>query len=225
MTVPVSGTSVPGAASAPITPIIEPPEPEDIAPEEPEDGDDASTSDGDGGKGLGPKGQQALDRMKAKLREETKQRKAAEARLAEKDKPKPPEGEAPDPAAIREAALAEARAEVLTERALDKVEVLAAKTFANPALARKLLAGEAADFVDGGKVDTEAIAEALEALLKAEPYLAGGTGKRFGSSGDHGPRGSQPKDLAAQIADAQARGDVKAVIRLQNQKFANLETK
>lgn len=128
-----------------------------------------------------------------------------------------------NPKAIAEAAKAEVRAEILKDRALDKIEVLAAKAFANPALAAKLLASDVDSFVNDGKVDTEAINDALKDLLEAEPYLAAAPAKRFQGTADQGTRGNgKANDLDAQIAAAAAKGDVMAQIRLQNQKILPL---
>jgi hypothetical protein len=161
-------------------PTIEP----DVDPD-PVDDTDGGTDDDGAGK-LGDAGKQALDRMKARVREERTARKALEAQLAEARKPGT--DDAPDPAEIRKAAQAEARAEVLSERALDKVEAKAAKLFADPEDARALLAGRVDEFVDDGKVDVEAIEEALTELLSKKPHLAAATAKRFQGGADGGAR-------------------------------------
>jgi hypothetical protein len=156
----------------------------DVDPD-PVDDTDGGTDDDGAGK-LGDAGKQALDRMKARVREERTARKALEAQLAEARKPGT--DDAPDPAEIRKAAQAEARAEVLSERALDKVEAKAAKLFADPEDARALLAGRVDEFVDDGKVDVEAIEEALTELLSKKPHLAAATAKRFQGGADGGAR-------------------------------------
>jgi hypothetical protein len=126
--------------------------------------------------------------MKAKLRDERTARKALEAQIAAANKKPAKDDDAPDPAELRKAAQAEARAEVLNERALDKVEAKAAKLFADPEDARALLAGRVDEFVDDGKVDVEAIEEALGDLLKKKPHLAAATAKRFQGGADGGAR-------------------------------------
>jgi hypothetical protein len=161
-------------------PTIEP----DVDPDPVDDTDGGS--DDDGADKLGDAGKQALDRMKARVREERTARKALEAQLAAARKPGT--DDAPDPAEIRKAAQAEARAEVLSERALDKVEAKAAKLFADPEDARALLAGRVDEFVDDGKVDVEAIEEALTELLSKKPHLAAATAKRFQGGADGGAR-------------------------------------
>jgi hypothetical protein len=161
-------------------PTIEP----DVDPDPVDDADGGS--DDDGADKLGDAGKQALDRMKARVREERTARKALEAQLAAARKPV--NDDAPDPAEVRKAAQAEARAEVLSERALDKVEAKAAKLFADPEDARALLAGRVDEFVDNGKVDVEAIEEALTELLSKKPHLAAATVKRFQGGADGGAR-------------------------------------
>lgn len=107
--------------------------------------------------------------------------------------------DAPDPAELRKAAQAEARAEVLVERALDKVEARAAKLFADPEDARALLAGQVDDFIDDGKVDVDAVDEALKELLGKKPHLAAATAKRFQGGADGGARkGSGVSQLTEQ---------------------------
>src|SRR6185312_14715645 len=94
---------------------------------------------------------------------------------------------------------AEARAEVLRERALDKVEAKAAKLFADPEDARALLAARVEDFVDDGQVDVDAINEALADLLSKKPHLAAAKAARFQGGADGGARkGSQVAQLTEQ---------------------------
>jgi hypothetical protein len=147
--------------------------------------DDSDDGDNDGADKLGDAGKQALDRMKARLRDEKAARKALQAQL---DAKAPAKDDAPDPAELRKQAQAEARAEVLVDRALDKVEARAAKLFADPEDARALLAGQVDDFIDGGKVDVDAVDEALKELLEKKPHLAAATAKRFQGGADGGAR-------------------------------------
>ncbi|MFJ1650098.1 hypothetical protein ACIOC2_01520 [Streptomyces sp. NPDC088337] len=171
-----------------------------------DDGDDGDGQDPEGADQLGDAGKKALASMKGKVRSERERRKAAEAELAtfKAAQGKKPEGDGdgPDLDKIREDARAEARAEGLRERALDRLEAKAAKKFANPELARKLLADKVEDFVDGDRIDTEAITDALEDLLDSDPYLgseqAKQDAKRFKDGGDGGPRGKAPKGQLTQ---------------------------
>ncbi|MYR62412.1 hypothetical protein GTY54_41505 [Streptomyces sp. SID625] len=166
-----------------------------------QDGDGDGT-DPDGADQLGDAGKKALDAMKGKVRTERERRKAVEAELAQMKaaqgkKPEGDGGDSPDLEKIRADARAEAKAEGLRERALDRLEAKAARKFANPELARKLLADQVDEFVDGDRIDTEAIADALDDLLTREPYLgseqAAQAARRFKDGGDGGPRGKAPK--------------------------------
>jgi hypothetical protein len=160
-----------------------------------DDSDDGSTDYGVDK--LGDAGKQALDRMKARLRDEKAARKALQAQLDAK--PPAKDDDAPDQAELRKQAQAEARAEVLVERALDKVEARAAKLFADPEDARALLARQVDDFIDDGKVDVDAVDEALKELLEKKPHLAAATAKRFQGGADGGARkGSQVSQLTEQ---------------------------
>lgn len=112
----------------------------------------------------------------------------------------------------REAGKAEAHAEVLKDRALDRLETRAAKTFADPEDARALLASKVDTFIVDGAVDTDAIDKELAALLKRKPHL-GVQGKRFEGSADGGARGgNQPQKLTAtQVKEMYARGEYAAI--------------
>lgn len=185
----------------------------------PEDVDTDPVDDGgepDGAEQLGDPGKKALDAMKAKWQREREQRKALADELAALKAPKAGTTDQPDPEEIRKQARAEAAAEVLRDRALDKVETKAARLFADPEDARALLASRVDEFVDDGKVDIDAINEALTDLLKKKPHLAATAGKRFAGSADGGARkGSKPDQLTrqdlkrmspAQIVKAQEEG-------------------
>ncbi|WP_194821297.1 hypothetical protein [Micromonospora sp. S-DT3-3-22] len=78
-----------------------------------------------------------------------------------------------DPEQIRREARAEAQRETLNDRVLDKIEAKA-RRFADPADAAALLLREHGvdDFLDGSRIDGDAIAEALDDLLERKPYLA-----------------------------------------------------
>jgi hypothetical protein len=163
------------------------------------DGDDSDADDGDGDQGDGDgddqdgdnaddlrdAGKKALDTMKGQrnkaradlrpwtaLARELGVRSPDEVRNLLKGKAKDG-GDAPDPDQIRREARAEVEREVTRERLLDKIEAKARK-FADPADAAALLLREsdADDFLDGTRIDGDAIAEALEELLERKPYLA-----------------------------------------------------
>lgn len=93
-------------------------------------------------------------------------------------------------------AKAEAAAEALKERVLDKIEVKA-KNFADPADAVTMLMREhkADDFIDDGKIDVDAIQDALTELLEKKPYLGAAQGgkNRFQGSAEGGPKPHKPQ--------------------------------
>ncbi|MCG6499455.1 hypothetical protein [Kitasatospora sp. A2-31] len=153
------------------------------------DGED-DDADPDGADNLGDAGKRALDAMKAKWREERDRRKAAESERDQLKATKPTEG-GDDADSIRTQVRAEARAEALRERALDRLEAKAARVLADPEDARAYLSARVEDFIDGDAIDTEAITDALEDLLKRKPYLAAtaaGSRPRFEGTGDGGAR-------------------------------------
>lgn len=184
---------------------------------------DENTDTATGDDALGDAGQKALQAERAKARAEARARKKAETELATL-KAKMDKGastdEPLDAKAIAEAAKAEARAELLKDRAADKIEVLAAKSFANPAMAARLLASQVNEFIAGGSVDTDAIKDALSDLLEAEPYLAAKPAKRFEGTADQGHRGGRSPNFDQLLQDAHKRGDLMEIIRLENSKLA-----
>lgn len=157
--------------------------------EKPDDEDDGLTDEQK--KALGDPGKQALDRMKERWRKERDRAKAAEAKLAS-SKAKP-EDEKPDLDALREQAREEARNESLRERTLDKIEARAARLFKDPEDAVLRLGRNVDDYLDGGKIDVDAIDDALNELLEKRPDFKVTQGdakeeKRFKGSADAGAR-------------------------------------
>lgn len=172
-----------------------------------DDAGDVETDD----KPLGEKGEKALAAEKDKRKAEAAKRRAAEKRATELEaelakarkgqKAEPAKdddsAQAVDPEEIRREAREQARVEAARERVLDKIEVAAAKTFADPADAAALLlrGKEIEDFLDDGKPDVEAIQDALTALLKNKPYLGATAqgGKRFQGTVDAGAKPVTPQ--------------------------------
>lgn len=172
-----------------------------------DDTDTGSDDQQDDDKPLGPAGEKAYQAEKEK-------RKAAQAELRQwkalgltpdqirelqKAGGGKPGGETDevDVEKIRSEAKAEAQAAALRERVEDKIEAKAHK-FADPedAVATLLRKHSIEEFIDGGKVDVDAITEALDDLLKSKPYLAAQGGKRFQGGGDGGTRKeSRPAQL------------------------------
>lgn len=114
-----------------------------------------------------------------------------------------------DPDAIRKQVKAEAAAEILRERALDKAVVKAAGKLADPEDARIYLAANVEDFLDGDTLDQDAIAVAVDELLKARPYLAAQGGSRFTGGADGGARGARkPSQLSSEDLKGMSPQDV-----------------
>lgn len=117
--------------------------------------------------------------------------------LAEIDtlKTKVPEGDAPDPDAIkaeaRKEALAEAKAASDARILRAEIKAAAGTKLADPNDAVRLLDLDDFEVDEHGNVDQAEIAKAIDALVKSKPYLAA-EGKRFQGGGDGGAReGSQ----------------------------------
>lgn len=169
-----------------------PPPGEPAAPDGPADPDpDAGEPPAD----LGDAGKKALDAMKAKWRAERDGRKAAEDKLAAASKPKPADGDRVDVDEMRKQIKTEARAEVLRDRALDKIEAKAAGRFKDPEDALLRLGRNVDDFLDGDTIDLDAIEDALVDLLEKRPDfgVTQSEPKRFKGTGDGGPKGSAGK--------------------------------
>lgn len=143
--------------------------------------DDDADDSGDDAK-LGDAGKRAIDRMKQQLREEKRRRREAEEKAAKASKPKADDGDKPDLEEIRRQAREEAAAEALRDRVMDKIEAKARK-FADSedAAAILLRSHQVEDFIDSGKVDVAAIAEALDELADAKPHLLARNGSNGGS--------------------------------------------
>lgn len=172
----------------PIWPVVGAADDDDQDGQGQQDDDADAGSDDDGGGDdsgddakLGDAGKRAIDRMKQQLREEKRRRREAEERAAKANKPKE-DGDKPDLEEIRRQAREEAAAEALKERVMDKIEAKARK-FVDPEDAAALLmrGRDIEEFIDGGKVDAEAIAEALEELAEKKPHLLARNGSSGGS--------------------------------------------
>lgn len=174
----------------------------------------------EGADALGDPGKKALDSMKAKW-------KAAEARAKEAEQ------RAADLAAMQDKT-AEERAEIErqreTERAvLERAQKMVATT-ALKAAAKGVLAdpSDVLAFVDVADVvvtddgDVENADDLISELLERKPHLAAAQrGGRIGGSADAGARKTPPPpSVDEQIAEAQAKGDWRTVISLQNRKLA-----
>lgn len=110
----------------------------------------------------------------------------------------------PDLDQIRQQAREEAAREALNGRVEDKIEAKA-RAFADPedAVAVLLRSHEHDDFIDDGKIDVDAITDALKELGEKKPHLLAQGGKRFQGDGDGGTRKespTRPKNLGDAVA-------------------------
>ncbi len=156
--------------------------------------DEGSAESGAGEDALGDAGKQALDRMKAERTKAIKDAKAATARaeaaeaaLANKDKPA-------DEVAL-DAARAEAKAEAIAASNLKLAKSalrLAAKgVLADPADAALYIDASTFEVDDEGEVDSDAVTAAIDELLTRKPHLAAGKQTRFDGDADQGARGKE----------------------------------
>ncbi|MFE6866016.1 hypothetical protein ACFVFS_05630 [Kitasatospora sp. NPDC057692] len=119
---------------------------------------------------------------------------------------------------------AEDRATTAVQQAVAaKIEALATGRFADPQDAVDALG---ADFLtDTGTVDAAAIETALAALLERKPHWKADPGPRTPRPDpSQGPRPGGTVDIDTQIREAQAKGDWRTALRLQNSKLASLPT-
>lgn len=157
-----------------------------------QDGDDHGDGDDDpeGSADLGDKGKRALASMKGKWRSERDKRRELEQALAQKDA-----GDEAEQARreVEQAALSKANARIVRS----EVKAAAKGVLADPGDAYKFLDLDQFEVDGDGNIDSDEIAEAIEELVKAKPYLAAATAKRFQGTGDGGAarKASRPKQL------------------------------
>lgn len=183
---------------------------------EDDDGDDQGDDDGQSGdaddKGDSSDSESEEEDWKAKFEAQQKINRSLErktkrdlARLKElESKANEKDADKPDADKIREEVRAEAQAEMLRERVMDKIEAKARKFVdSEDAAAILLRSNEIDEFIDDGKIDVDAITEALDELAEKKPHLVNDAqgGKRFGGSADGGPRKKEPK-RAGSLAEA-----------------------
>lgn len=219
--------------TAPVQPAKPPAQPDPTAtvdpaadPTAPEPDPVDPADDPEGADQLGDAGKKALDAMKAKWQKERDARRAAEAKLTDTAKPAPSAEDKPDVDKIRSDAETAATAKANVRIIRSELKAAAATKLADPS--------DAAAFIDltqfevdaDGNVDEDELNEAIADLLVKKPHLAkvDGAAPRPRGSADGGVRKTEKKTLDQEIAEAQAKGDAKAVIRLQNRKFAATQT-
>lgn len=149
-----------------------------------EDHDDADDEPIEGEESLGDPGKKALDRMKAKLKDEAARRRKAEADLAAA------RGEEVDPKL--EEALSRANARIVKS----EIKAAAKGVLNDPADAFKFLDLEQFEVDDDGNVDEELMAEAIAELVTEKPYLAAQGSRKQRGTADGGVRGkARPSQL------------------------------
>ncbi len=187
---------------------------DDESDDDAEDKDDQKDSDDDADKGDKETDWKAKFEAEQRHKRNLERKARKDAATIERLTGKKPEGggkdkdgtdDKPDADKIKADAQAEARAEVLAGRVEDKIEAKAS-AFADPedAVAVLLRSHDIEDFIDDGKPDVDAIADALKELGEKKPHLLAQGGKRFQGGADGGARKEKPT-RAKTLGDAIAR--------------------
>lgn len=181
---------------------------------------------------LGDAGKKALDAMKAErnaFRSEAREWKQLAKELGvsdagglrelianagkPKDAPKEePQGEPVDVEKVRREAQLEAT-KAANERILrSEIKAAAAGKLADPADAYKFLDLDKFDVGDGGEIDADEIADAIEELIKTKPYLAAATATKWQGSADGGARNGPagPQQLTRADLDGMSNAEIVA---------------
>lgn len=140
---------------------------------------------------LRDEGKRALDRMKAERNEWKAKAREAEKRIAElMERVEALENGGRVDEAAKAAREAEAAAIAKANERILKAEIKAAAAgkLADPADALRFLDLSDFEVSPEGDVDAEAIAEAIDGLVKSKPYLSAATVRRFQGSADGGAR-------------------------------------
>ena len=157
---------------------------------------------------LGDAGKKALDAMKAErnaFRTEAREWKQLAKELGvddakglrdlianagkPKDAPKEePQGDQVDVEQVRREAQLEATRKANERILRSEIKAAAAGKLADPADAYKFLDLGKFEVGDGGEIDAEEIADAIEDLIKTKPYLAAATAQKWQGSADGGAR-------------------------------------
>lgn len=157
-----------------------------------EDVNDATSTDTDGdttpegADSLGDAGKRALDSMKAKWKAERDKRRELETALASAGSAPKADDETLDLDAVKRQAASEATAKANARILRSEIKAAAAGKFVNPADAFLHLDMTTFEVDENGDVDATEIADAVQELLTAKPYLAAATAKRFQGTGDGG---------------------------------------
>lgn len=192
----------------PIWPIIGGDGSEDDANDKPgDDADDQDDDADDDGKSDADTDWKAKFEAQQRVNRSLERKARKDAGTIERLTGKKPEGggksdDQPDIEKIKAEAKAEAAREVLAGRVEDKIEAKA-RAFADPedAVAVLLRSHDIEDFLDDGKIDVEAIADALKELGEKKPHLLAQGGKKFEGDADQGTR-KESKERPKTLGDA-----------------------
>jgi hypothetical protein len=161
-------------------PATEPPE---VDTDPPGDDGDAPPAD------LGDAGKKALDAMKAKWKAAEAARKKAESDLAAANLANSKDDAARATEQARQEATTAATQKANARIVRSEVKAAATGKLADPKDAITFLDLAQFEVDDDGEIDSDAVAQAIDGLLKAKPYLAAATGNRFKGTGDNGAAG------------------------------------
>lgn len=184
-------------------------ETEQIDEETQETESEETDTETEGESALGDAGKKALDAMKTQRKAAEARAKAAEKRIADMEAEAALKDKPADEQAI-EKARAETRAETLkvADERIVKANLKAAATgkladpsdvFAYP----KIIDLSSFEVDDDGDVDTDALNEAITALLEKKPHLAAQKQNRFDGAADQGAKGKDSKPAQLSRADLQ----------------------
>jgi hypothetical protein len=146
----------------------------------------------DGADSLGDAGKRALDSMKAERNASRLEAKEARAEIARMNEAKESAGKPAEEQAL-DAARREATLEATTkanERILRSELRAAAKgKLADPTDAQLYIDLSEFEVGEDGEIDSDALDDAIDALLARKPHLTAGTPRRFEGDGDQGAGG------------------------------------
>lgn len=205
---------------------------EGATPEEPTIDPEQSDADApvEGEDALGDPGKKALDAMKQKLRDAERSVRESKAELAKRDAAAALKDLPAEEAALSEAEKrGEARATEAANKRILKSELKALATGKLADAADAALYINLDDFAvdDNGDADSEALNDAIAALLERKPHLAAQKQSRFDGAADQGAKGkdSRPSQLTqteldrmspAEVVTAQRSGRLNSLLGITN---------
>lgn len=199
--------------------------------------------DGPGGiDALGDAGKKALDAMKQErnqFRSEAREWKQLAKELGvdgagglrdlianagkPKDAPKEdPQGDQVDVEQVRREAQLEATRKANERILRSEIKAAAAGKLADPSDAYRFLDLGKFDVGDGGEIDAEDIADAIEDLIKTKPYLAAATAQKWQGSADGGARNGPTGPQQLTREDLQGMSSAEIVAAKKAGKLRNL---